>query len=31
MTLFTQAQEVARFTPQDDQPGPELRIFKIQR
>jgi 4-amino-4-deoxy-L-arabinose transferase-like glycosyltransferase len=31
MTLFSQAQELARFTPSNDQPGPELRIFKVRR
>lgn len=29
MVLFSHAQEVARFTPADDQPGPELRILKV--
>jgi len=29
MTLFSHAQEIARFTPTDDQPGPELRILKV--
>ena len=28
--LFDQSQEVARFTPSSDHPGPELRIFKIK-
>lgn len=31
MTLFSQAQEVARFTPQEGRPGPELRIFEVRR
>ena len=31
MTLFAHAQEVARFTPSETQPGPELRIFKVRR
>ena len=31
MTLFSQAQEVARFSPGDGRPGPELRIFKVRR
>jgi 4-amino-4-deoxy-L-arabinose transferase-like glycosyltransferase len=31
MTLFSQATELVRFTPQGDQPGPELRIFKVKR
>jgi hypothetical protein len=29
MRIFEQAQEVAKFTPSDDVPGPELRILKI--
>jgi hypothetical protein len=28
--LFDQSKEVVRFTPNDDQPGPELRIFKLR-
>jgi hypothetical protein len=31
MTLFAQADELARFTPQGNQPGPELRILKVRR
>jgi 4-amino-4-deoxy-L-arabinose transferase-like glycosyltransferase len=31
MTLFAQTDEVARFTPKGEQPGPELRIFQIRR
>jgi 4-amino-4-deoxy-L-arabinose transferase-like glycosyltransferase len=31
MTLFAKAGEVARFTPVDGQPGPELRILKVAR
>lgn len=30
MTLFSQAQEVARFTPEKGKPGPELRIFRVR-
>lgn len=30
MTLFSQAHEVARFTPQEGKPGPELRIFRVR-
>lgn len=30
MTLFEQMREVVRFTPSDDHPGAELRIFKVQ-
>lgn len=29
MRLFDQSQEVARFTPSSDHPGPELRIFRV--
>jgi hypothetical protein len=31
MTLFSHAQEVARFTPSAEHPGPELRILKVKR
>jgi hypothetical protein len=31
MTLFARTDEVARFTPADGQPGPELRILKVRR
>jgi len=31
MTLFRRTEEVARFTPTDGQPGPELRILKVKR
>jgi 4-amino-4-deoxy-L-arabinose transferase-like glycosyltransferase len=31
MTLFAQTEEVARFTPDDTRPGPELRILKVRR
>ena len=31
MTLFSRTEEVARFTPTDGQPGPELRILKVKR
>jgi 4-amino-4-deoxy-L-arabinose transferase-like glycosyltransferase len=31
MVLFSVAQEVARFTPTGDQPGPELRILRVTR
>lgn len=31
MTLFAQTQEVARFTPHDRRPGPEIRILKVRR
>jgi 4-amino-4-deoxy-L-arabinose transferase-like glycosyltransferase len=31
MTLFARTDEVARFTPADRQPGPELRILKVRR
>ena len=30
MRIFGQAQEVVRFSPSDDHPGPELRILKVQ-
>ena len=30
MRIFEQSQEVARFSPSSDHPGPELRIFKVQ-
>jgi 4-amino-4-deoxy-L-arabinose transferase-like glycosyltransferase len=30
MRLFERARELARFTPDRDTPGPELRIFKVQ-
>ncbi len=30
MRLFTQSQEVARFTPDAQHPGPELRIYKLK-
>jgi hypothetical protein len=29
MRLFEQSQEVARFTPSPEQPGPELRIYRV--
>ena len=29
MNIFRQSQEVARFSPSSDHPGPELRIFRI--
>jgi 4-amino-4-deoxy-L-arabinose transferase-like glycosyltransferase len=29
MSIFRQSQEVARFSPSSDHPGPELRIFRI--
>jgi 4-amino-4-deoxy-L-arabinose transferase-like glycosyltransferase len=31
MTIFAQTEELARFTPSPDHPGPELRILKIAR
>jgi hypothetical protein len=31
MVLFAHTEEIARFTPTDDQPGPELRILKVKR
>jgi 4-amino-4-deoxy-L-arabinose transferase-like glycosyltransferase len=31
MTLFAQTDELARFTPVGNQPGPELRILKVRR
>lgn len=31
MTLFALAPELARFTPEKGQPGPELRILKVRR
>ena len=31
MTLFAQTDELARFTPVGDQPGPELRILKVRQ
>ena len=31
LTLFSQTDELARFTPSAEQPGPELRILKIRR
>jgi len=31
MRIFRQTQEVARFTPSSDHPGPELRILKVNR
>jgi 4-amino-4-deoxy-L-arabinose transferase-like glycosyltransferase len=31
MRIFSQTQEVARFTPSGDHPGPELRILKVNR
>ena len=31
MTLFAQAPELARFTPSEEHPGPELRILKVRR
>ena len=31
MRIFRQTQEIARFTPTGDHPGPELRILKINR
>ncbi len=30
MRLFEQSTELVRFTPSDDHPGPELRIFKVR-
>lgn len=30
-TIFTQAEQVAIFTPSDETPGPELRILRIRR
>ena len=30
IVLFKRSREVARFTPDTDHPGPELRIFKVQ-
>ena len=30
MRLFEQSTELVRFTPSDDHPGPELRIFKVK-
>ena len=30
MNLFTQAKEVARFTPPEDKPWPELIIFRVK-
>jgi len=29
--LFAETEEVARFTPSPDHPGPELRILKVRR
>jgi hypothetical protein len=29
MRIFTQSREIARFTPSENVPGPELRIFKV--
>jgi hypothetical protein len=29
MRIFEQSREVIRFTPTDELPGPELRIFRI--
>jgi hypothetical protein len=31
MRIFAQTQEVARFTPSAEHPGPELRVLKITR
>lgn len=31
MTLFSHAEELARFTPDEQHPGPELRILKVVR
>jgi hypothetical protein len=31
MHIFNQTQELARFTPSDEHPGPEVRILKIVR
>ena len=31
MRIFSQTQELIRFTPSDDHPGPEVRILKIVR
>lgn len=31
MRIFNQTQEIARFTPSDDHPGPELRILKMTK
>ena len=30
MQLFTQSQELKRFTPSGDHPGPELRVYKLR-
>lgn len=30
MQIFERSREVVRFTPSDDHPGPELRIFKVR-
>jgi hypothetical protein len=29
MGIFVQSRELVRFTPSEDRPGPELRIFKV--
>jgi hypothetical protein len=31
MTLFTRARELVRFTPDEEHPGPELRILQVGR
>ena len=31
MRIFSQTQELVRFTPSDEHPGPEVRILKIVR
>jgi 4-amino-4-deoxy-L-arabinose transferase-like glycosyltransferase len=31
MRLFTQSEEIVRFTPDSQHPGPELRIYKLKR